>query len=55
MQMKGSRRRLYFHKLFHLADLGLKYSGIHGDRIIREFLGAIHPEIAPAQTTQGVN
>ena len=36
--MKGSRGKLYFHKLFHLAGLGLKDSGIHVDRIIREFL-----------------
>lgn len=36
--MHGSRGRLYFHKLFSLASLGLKDSGLFADRIIREFL-----------------
>jgi hypothetical protein len=36
--MQGTRGRLHFHKLFNLASLGLKDSGVHTDRIIREFL-----------------
>ena len=36
--MNGSRGRLYFHKLFSLASLGMKDSGLFVDRIIREFL-----------------
>ena len=36
--MHGTRGTLYFHKLFSLASLGLKDSGIFVDRIIREFL-----------------
>ena len=36
--MNGSRGRLYFHKLFSLARLGMKDSGLFVDRIIREFL-----------------
>lgn len=36
--MHGSRGKLYFHKLFSLASLGLKDSGLFVDRIIREFL-----------------
>jgi hypothetical protein len=36
--MQGTRGTLYFHKLFSLASLGLKDSGIFVDRIVREFL-----------------
>lgn len=36
--MQGTRGRLHFHKLFNLTSLGLKNSGVHTDRIIREFL-----------------
>jgi hypothetical protein len=36
--MNGSRGALYSHKLFNLANLGLKDSGVFVDRIIREFL-----------------
>lgn len=36
--MNGSRGRVYFHKLFSLASLGMKDSGLFVDRIIREFL-----------------
>lgn len=37
-EMTRTRGALHFHKLFNLASLGLKDSGLHVDRIIREFL-----------------
>ena len=36
--MNGTRGTLHFHKLFNLASLGLKDTGLFVERIIREFL-----------------